>query len=169
MTTLPGDGIHLERFITTAAGPGLAPSVGEALRVRAMVHGEPAPVTVSGRVVAGGTPIDGRSGRAASLLFYEPAFGPDPDDETRRLPWSEAVPSADGTFSVTLPPNRTYRIQPFAFGRPAGPSTSIAVGTSDADAGDISFALREKIRPRRGPSASRSTASGCGRSLCPGS
>ena len=47
-------------------GPGLAPAVGEALRVRAMVHGEPAPVTVTGRVVAGGT-ADRRRARAGGV------------------------------------------------------------------------------------------------------
>src|SRR5262249_55349306 len=39
-TTLPGDGLAYERFILAAPGAGLAPAVGEALRVRAMVHGE---------------------------------------------------------------------------------------------------------------------------------
>ena len=94
--TLPGDGIHYERFILATPGPGLAPAIAEALHVRAMVHGDPPAVTVTGRVVAGGVPIDGRSGKAASLLFYEPAFGANPDDESRRTPWSEAVPGPDG-------------------------------------------------------------------------
>ena len=136
VTTLPGDGIHYERFILAKPGGkpsdnslGLAPAVSEALRVRATVHGEPQPVTVSGRVVAGGTPVDARAGRAASLLFYEPAFGPDPDDPARITPWSEVVPESDGSFSVSLPPNRGYRVQPYAFGRPAGPTASFAVMT----------------------------------------
>jgi hypothetical protein len=137
VTTLPGDGISYERFVLAMPGAGLAPAAGEALRVRAMAHAEPAPVTVTGRVVAGGAPLDGRGGRAASLLFYEPAFGADPDDESRRVPWSEAVPGPDGRFTVALPPDRAYRIQPYAFGRPAAAATSIAVGTADADAGDI--------------------------------
>src|SRR5262245_52836092 len=64
-TTLPGDGIRLERFILVKPGLGLAPAISEALHVRAMVHGEPQPVTVTGRVVAGGAPFSGRSGRAA--------------------------------------------------------------------------------------------------------
>jgi hypothetical protein len=139
VTTLPGDGIHFERFIVAAAGTGLAPAVGEALRARAMVHGESPPVTVSGRVVAGGTPIDGTSGRAASLLFYEPAFGPDPDDPARRTPWSEAVPERGGTFSVVLPPDRVYRAQPYAFGRPAGAATSFVVARDDVNIGDITL------------------------------
>jgi len=133
VTTLPGDGIHLERFIVVAPGPGLAPAVDEALRVRQMVHGETAPVTVTGRVVAGGTPIDGRSGRAASLLFYEPAFGPDPDDPARRTPWSEAVPGSDGRFSVMLPRDRSYRVQPWAFGLPAAAATVISARSSVAN------------------------------------
>jgi len=139
VTTPPGDGIHLERFITATAGPGLAPAVGEALRVRAMVHGEPAPVTVAGRVVAGGVPIDGREGRAASLLFYEPAFGPDPDDPSRRKPWTEAVPGTNGRFSVALPPDRAYRVQPYAFGLAAANPTSFLVAREDADIGDITL------------------------------
>jgi len=136
-TTLPGDGLAYERFLLATPGPGLAGAVGEALRVRAMVHGEAQPVTVTGRIVSGGVPYDGRGGRAASLLFYEPAAGANPDDETRRLPWSEVVPGADGRFSVALPPDRAYRIQPFAFGRPAGSPASLAVGEADVDAGDI--------------------------------
>jgi hypothetical protein len=137
-TTLPGDGLSYERFILVEPGIGLAPAVGEALRVRGMVHSEPAPVTVTGRVVANGAPFDARGGRAASLLFYEPAPGADPDDDAHRLPWSEAVPGPDGRFQVTLPPDRVYRIMPYAFGRAAGPPTSIAVGTDGQDVGDIS-------------------------------
>jgi hypothetical protein len=135
--TLPGDGLHFERFILAVPGPGLAPAIAGALRIRTMAHGDPQPVTVTGRVVAGGVPIDGRSGRAASLLFYEPAPGADPDDESRRTPWSEAVPGTDGRFTVALPPNRPYRVQPFAFGRPAGPATSFVVASADADVGDL--------------------------------
>jgi hypothetical protein len=135
--TQPGDGFHFERFILAVPGPGLAPAVAAALRVRTMAHGDPLPVTVTGRVVASGVPIDGHSGRAASLLFYEPAPGTDPDDESRRTPWSEAVPGTDGRFTVTLPPNRAYRVQPFAFGRPTGPATSFAVASADSDLGDV--------------------------------
>jgi hypothetical protein len=138
-TTLPGDGLHLERFIIAVPGPGLSPAVGEALQVRAKVHGETPPVTVSGRVVAAGQPFDGKSGRAASLLFYEPAFGPDPDDPARRKPWSEVVPGADGTFSLWLPADRSYRVQPFAFGLPAGPATSFIVARGPAEIGDLTL------------------------------
>jgi hypothetical protein len=132
VTTLPGDGFHFERFILATAGPGLAPAVGEALRVRTMVHGDPPAVTVTGRVVANGAPVDGQSGRAASLLFYEPAVGPDPDDPRRSTPWSEAVPGSDGSFSVTLPANRSYRVRPYAFGLPTAVATSFVVAGAEA-------------------------------------
>jgi hypothetical protein len=140
VTTLPDDGLSYERFILVAPGPGLAPAVDEAMRVRAFVHGDPAGVTVKGRVVTSAGPLDGRDGRAASLLFYEPAPGPNPDDETTRVPRTEAVPDVDGQFSVTLPPNRIYRIQPYAFGLAAAPPSSLSVATTDVLAGDISFA-----------------------------
>jgi hypothetical protein len=135
--TVANDGFHFERFILATPGPGLAPAVAEALRVRSMVHGDAAAVTVTGRVVAGGVPVDGQSGRAASLLFYEPAFGPDPDDPTRRTPWSEAVPGNDGRFTVTLPPNRSYRVQPYAFGVPAAAASSFAVTGPEAGPSQI--------------------------------
>jgi hypothetical protein len=145
--TAPGDGFHFERYIAVAPGAGLEPAVAEALRVRSAVDGDPAPVTVTGQVVANGVPVDSQSGRAASLLFYEPAFGPDPDDPTRRKPWNEAVPLADGKFSVTLPANRSYRVQPYAFGLPAGPPASFAVAGADQsyDLGDVSITASAQL------------------------
>ena len=121
-----------------------------------MLHGDPAPRDASpGGSWPAACPVDGQSGRAASLLFYEPAPGADPDDESRRTPWSEAVPDADGTFSVTLPPDRAYRVQPYAFGRPAGPVTSFAVATADADIGDITVTAPARLRRHRGEDGRR--------------
>ena len=137
--TLSGDGLHYERFILATAGLGLAPAVDAALQVRTEVHGDPAAVPVSGRVVVGGVPFDGQSGRAASLLFYEPAPGANPDDPSHRVPWSEAVPLADGTFQASLPPNRSYRVQPYAFGLPAAPAASFAVGHDPVNIGDLTL------------------------------
>jgi hypothetical protein len=145
VTTLPGDGFSYERFILVARGQGLSPAVDEALRARMLLHGDPAPVTVTGRVVWPGKPFDGRDGRAASLLFYEPAPGPDPDAEARRVPQTEAVPGPDGRFSVKLPPNRVYRVQPWAFGRPTAGASSFAVGASDIDAGDLTIPAAARL------------------------
>ena len=141
VTTLPGDGVHFERFIVATAGAGLAPAVREALHVRSQVHGEPEAVTVTGRVVSVAGTLSGLAGPVASLLFYEPGLGPDPDDPARRRPWSEAVPNPDGSFTVVLPPNRSYRMQPYAFGRPAAPPTSFAVGSAGevVDVGDVTL------------------------------
>jgi hypothetical protein len=136
--TLPGDGFSFERFIVAAPGPGLAPAVDEAMRVRHAVQGDPAAVRVTGRVVANGQVFDG-DGRTASLLFYEPAPGADPDDEAGRVPRTEAVPGPDGAFAVTLPPDRVYRVQPYAFGLPAAAPSSFAVATQDLDVGDITL------------------------------
>jgi len=137
--TLPQDGLVYERYIAVAGGAGLAPVVGEALRARADFKHEPAPVVVTGRVVAGGAPLDGRDGRAASLLFYEPAPGGDPDAPAGRTPWSEAVPGKDGRFSVTLPPGRAFRAQPHAFGRPVSTAVAFTTGAPTMDLGDVSF------------------------------
>jgi len=137
--TLPQDALVYDRFILAAPGPGLGPVVGEALRARADFHGEPLPVRVRGRVVAGGAPLDGRDGRAASLLFYEPAAGADPDAPAGRTPWSEAVPARDGRFEVVLPAGRALRAQPHAFGRPAGAAVALTTGEPDStlELGDV--------------------------------
>jgi hypothetical protein len=141
VTTLPGDGFSHERFILAVPGPGVAPAVDEALRVRAAVHGDAPAVTVSGRVVTTAGALDGEGARAASLVFYEPASGADvdPDDETRTIPRTEVVPDAKGLFHVDLPPNRVYRVQPYAFGLPASAPRSLAVGVGNVDAGDIAL------------------------------
>ncbi len=145
--TLPGDGVSYERFVIAASGQGVSPAVDQALAARAMIDGDPPPVIVSGRVLAGGVPVPANNeGRLGSLLFYEPAPGPNPELEAGRRPWTEAVPGPDGQFAVALPPNRSYRIQPFAFGRPAGPPASIVVGTDNLNAGDLSVAPSARLQ-----------------------
>ncbi|HEY6477973.1 MAG TPA: CehA/McbA family metallohydrolase, partial [Polyangia bacterium] len=143
--TLPGDGFHFERFIVAAWGSGLGPAVGEAMHVRTLVHGDPPAVTVSGRVVANGVPVDGRAGRGASLLFYEPAAGSNPDDPNGITPRNEVVPASDGTFQLALPPNRSYRVQPYAFGLPAATPASFAVAGADAAIGDITVTASAEL------------------------
>jgi hypothetical protein len=137
--TQPGDGFHFERFILAEEGPGLGPAVAEALHVRTMVHGDPPAVTVRGRVVSNGVPVDPRSGNAASLMFYEPATGPNVDDPARITPWNEVVPASDGTFQVSLPPNRSYRVQPYAFGLPAAAAASFVVAEAELSIGDVTI------------------------------
>jgi hypothetical protein len=141
--TLPGDGLSFERYIIVAPGPGLSSVVDEAMKVRAAVHGDRPAVTVAGRVVTDAGPLDPKDPgsasllRSVSLLIYEPSPGPNPDDETGRVPRTEVVPGADGSFAVTLPPDRIYRLQPYAFGLPAAPPSSFAVATDKVLVGDI--------------------------------
>ena len=50
------------------------------------------------------------------------------------------MPGSDGRFSAALPADRTYRVQPYAFGLPAGPPTSFVVGREAVvDIGDITL------------------------------
>jgi hypothetical protein len=74
------------------------------------------------------------------------------------VPWTEAVPGADGRFTVAVPPNRVYRVQPYAFGRPASAPSSLAVGTQDLNAGDVTVTragrLLATIEARPGEAAS---------------
>jgi hypothetical protein len=144
--TLPGDGFHFERFILATWGAGLAPAVAEAMRVRTMVHGDPPAVTVSGRLIANGAPVNAWAGRAASLLFYEPAAGANPDDPNGITPRNEVVPASDGTFQVALPPDRSYRVQPYAFGLPAAAPVSFAVAAADAMIGDITVTASAELK-----------------------
>jgi hypothetical protein len=144
--TLPGDGFHFERFILAVWGSGLAPAVAAAMDIRTMVHGDPPAVMVNGRLVANGTPVNSWAGRAASLLFYEPATGANPDDPNGITPRNEVVPLSDGTFQVALPPNRTYRVQPYAFGLPAAAPTSFAVAAADEAIGDVTITATAELR-----------------------
>lgn len=139
---MPGDAIAYERFIAVAHGPGLSEVADECRGVRAQLFAEPS-VRVSGRVTSSaGEPIGGDE-RLASLLFYEPAWGGDPDAAERRTPQSQAVPQADGTFSVLLPPDRDYRVELHSLGRPLGEHLAFTLGTTDV-------VLDEWVVERRG-------------------
>jgi hypothetical protein len=114
---LPGDSIAYERFIAVAPGPGLGHAVDVALQARESMFAERS-VVVRGRVVAtDDRPVSGGQ-REATILFYEPASGANPDDARGRRPWSAVVPAADGTFAVRLPAGRPFRTEVLVLGRP---------------------------------------------------
>ncbi|MBX3229620.1 MAG: PHP domain-containing protein [Labilithrix sp.] len=133
---LPGDGVAYERFLAVAPGPGLGGAADVALQARASLFGE-ASVVMRGRVRAndGGT-IEGGQ-RHATLLFYEPAPGANPDAPAGRRPWSTVVPAADGTFSVRLPAQRSLRAEVLVLGRPIPEHAAFATGASDGVVPDI--------------------------------
>ena len=157
-TTLPGDGIHYERFILAApGGPGLAPAPSsEALRVRATVHGEPAPVTVTGRVVAGGT-ADRRRARDGPRRCCSTSRRSAPTPTIRRgaRRGARRCRSATGASRSRCPPNRRLSraaVRVRAAGR--RPTTSFAVDDAlSVDIGDITM---PRVRaPHRRPSRPR--------------
>ncbi len=126
-TTLTAAGVPLERHAPRRrvslrtvhprrTGAGLAPAVAEAMHVRTLVHGDPPAVIVSGRLVANGVPVNAWAGRAASLLFYEPAAGANPDDPAASPPATRWSRPATGRSRWRCRPSRSYRVQPYAFG-----------------------------------------------------
>lgn len=133
---MPGDSIAFERFLLVAPSPGLANAASLALEARAQLFGEHY-VNVTGHTVTSdGSPIGGDE-RAVSLLIYEPASGADPDSVGGRTPWAEAVPDAAGLFLVTLPADRSFRIEPHVLGRAIPSRASISTARGDLDVGNV--------------------------------
>ena len=127
----PGDGLVLERFVLTGAGPGLGAVINNVMPARQSLYGERF-VHVTGTARdADGAPVGGDE-RFGSLLFYEPASGADPDDPAGRRPVAEVVPAADGTFLVRLPARRDLRVERWAFGRAIPGSVPLTTGDADA-------------------------------------
>ena len=140
--TLSGDGLHYERFILATPGVGLAPAVGEALRVRDAGSGYSGWVAVTAGVVARRRPHrrGGRGGRPRCCSTSR-LPGADPDDEAHRIPWSEAVPKPDGTFYGHAP------------ARPELPGPALRL-RAPGGAGDVVRARSDGRRYRR-PDADR--------------
>lgn len=139
---LPGDGIAYERFVAVAPGPGLGGAADLAQRARSAMFGETS-VVMSGRVrTASGEGAFGAQ-RDATVLFYEPASGPDPDAPAGRRPWNAVVPAADGTFSVRLPARRAMRAEVQVLGRAIPEHPAFTTGDRDA-------ALADVVVPARG-------------------
>ncbi len=124
----PGDGIAFERMILVAGTMGLSGAQALALDARERMFGEPAARATGRTVTTAGTPIGGDE-RLASLFFYEPGASlPDAPDEI--LPWAEVVPDSTGAFTVSLPANRSYRVQAYRLGRPVGAPAAFELADS---------------------------------------
>lgn len=127
---LTGDSLRFERFITVAHGPGLSRAVDHCRTARSMLFDEPSAV-VRGRVMASnGGPVGGDE-RVVSLLFYRPAEEGDADAPAGRTPHSEVVPDGDGSFSLMLDPDTTYRVQPHVLGRPLPVAVELYTGAPE--------------------------------------
>ena len=120
-----GDGIAYERFILARRGRDWRPrSTRRCARGRWCTA--TAPVTVTGRVVADGAKDRRPGGEGGLAAVLRAGARPDPDDQARRCPGPRRSRTRRA-IQVKLPPNRSYRVQPYAFGLPAAPPTSFAV------------------------------------------
>jgi hypothetical protein len=129
----PRDYVVFERFIGVANGRAIGPAVDIALDVRRQLFGE-AMIPLSGKVtVEDGTTL-GSEARAAVLISEGTSAMP----LEERTPWTEAIPAADGTFSVMVPANKTYVVEAQAFGRTVA-SKDVAASDSAIDAGEIAL------------------------------
>ncbi len=131
----PGEPLVLERFLLAAPGGDLARAGDEVARARQMLHGDAAPRTVTGRLVAGGLGFGG-SMRRAQVFIKE-------IDGYFERPLTMVVPGADGRFRVDVPSlsGRDLAIEVVSFGATVY-STWLADGP---DAGDIEVPLPAEL------------------------
>lgn len=108
----PRGSLIFERFFAVADSKGVEGAIDLALEVRKQVLGEQY-VTLTGKVerLGGGT-FDAE--REASVLISE---GTLTTELAKRIPWTQAVPKADGTFTARVPAGKAYVVEAHAFGR----------------------------------------------------
>lgn len=106
---VPGDAIAFERFVAVGAGPGLSRAANACYEAREHLFEEPSVIVEGQFVTANGIPVGGDE-RRLSVVFFEPGG--------ERVPRNQVVPSADGTFAVRLPANRSYQGRVSVLGRP---------------------------------------------------
>jgi hypothetical protein len=124
---MPRDAEVFERFIAVAPGASVAGAADVALEVRRQQFGE-AWATLAGRVVGGA------DARAPTQVVVSQGASSLPI--SARVPWTHAVPDADGRFTVRVPPDRTYTVAVEAFGQPVA-EAEVEVGPLGGDVGDI--------------------------------
>lgn len=108
----PRGSLVFERYHTVADAKDVAGAADLALEVRQQVLGEKY-VTLTGKVERmGGGAFDAE--RQASVLVVE---GTLTMDAGARIPWTQVVPKADGSFSARVPAGKTYSVEAHAFGR----------------------------------------------------
>lgn len=109
---MPRGSLIFERFFAVSESKGVEGAIDLALEVRKQVLGEQY-VTLTGKVERmGGGAFDAE--RQASVLIVE---GTLTTDVAARVPWTQAVPKADGTFSARVPAGKSYVVEAHAFGR----------------------------------------------------
>lgn len=107
----PGDTVVLERFwIAAGAGQGPAIAIEEAIGIREQILGDPAPLAVTGRIVAEGLGFGGHVRRASVIISV--------DDGEETTPLTAVVPGDDGLFRAAVPAQGTLIYEVSSFGRP---------------------------------------------------
>jgi hypothetical protein len=100
-----------ERFIAVADSKGVSGAVDVALEVRRQVLGE-SYVTLSGTVERMGGDGNFHAEHAASVLVSEGGLTTAAEE---RIPWTQVVPDADGSFRVKVPAGKKYVVEAHAF------------------------------------------------------
>ena len=113
----PGTGLVYERFLVTAGdgtggggvrgGSGPAAAIGPLLAARGRLFDAPAPLVITGRVLADGFPFGGDARRASVVIRGG-------DDA---VPLTAVVPDADGGFRAEVPVTDALTWEVWSFGR----------------------------------------------------
>lgn len=142
----PRGSLIYERYLAVAESKGVEGAIDLALEIRKQVLGEQY-VTLSGKVERMGGASSFDAERKASVIITE---GTLTTDLARRVPWTQLVPAADGTFSARVPAGKSYVVEAHAYGRKqvereyASVSTDTDLGSFVLPAtGSLSFRVEE--------------------------
>lgn len=138
----PGEFAVFERFISVAGGQGISRATGIAMQVRRQLFGERY-ASLSGKVLRpDGAPV-GLAEAKASVVISELPRQDSPAEE--RIPWTQVVPEADGSFAAAIPANRQYLLELQAFGNAVALARA-EVGEGELDVGTLVAPLAGKVR-----------------------
>ncbi len=107
----PRGSLIYERFLALAESKGVEGAIDLSLEIRKQLFDEKF-ITLTGKVERmGGGRFDAE--RQASVLVVEGTLTTPLAD---RIPWTQIVPGADGTFSAKVPAGKSYVVEAHAFG-----------------------------------------------------
>ncbi len=136
----PRGNLVFERYIAMEADSSIAAATGLALDVRAQVLGEKS-ITVSGKLSRPVVPLP-PSEREAVVQLSE---GSQADPPEARAPWNQAVPDAQGHFSLRVPAGKTYVLEVDAFGHKQI-EKDLGKLSADADVGELTLPQIARVK-----------------------
>ncbi len=128
---MPRDYLVYERFLAAADGAAISAGADLALEIRDKLFDEPW-TTVRGRVAV----PDGTDPGAGLRALVTVSEGTAKTPREERVPWTLAIPDADGMFEARVPTGRSYVAEVEAFGRVVAEAEA-KVGSRPADFGEI--------------------------------